>query len=426
MKVYLGSVGCRLNQSEIETIAKDFMRAGHEVVPSPGIADLTIINTCSVTNKAASDSRQMARRAVREGSASVLLTGCWATLEPEEASTLPNVDLVIPNDRKETLVQDNFNHPMIDADPISRELLTELLGRTRAFVKVQDGCDSKCTFCLTTIARGKARSHPTARVIKDVEEAIDGGAQEIVLTGVQLGSWGADFSEPRHISDLISTLLKETDIPRLRLSSIEPWSINKEFFSLWENPRVCRHLHLPLQSGSQAILRRMARKTKLDEYAELIATAKRTIPGIAITTDVIVGFPGEDENAFTESAEFIKAMEFAHGHVFTFSSRPGTTAATYENQIHPKKMKAYSAEMRGILQTSAEMFKNSFVGQSLSVLWESEIRSSNGHRQYKGFTDNYILVRGEGPASLWNTITETRLTHTRDGFMRGETKEFQA
>lgn len=426
MKVYLGSVGCRLNQSEIETIAKDFMRAGHEVVTSPGIAELTIINTCSVTHKAASDSRQMARRAAREGSASVVMTGCWATLEPEEASTLPNVDLVIPNDRKETLVQDNFNNPMIDADSISRQLLSDLLGRTRAFIKVQDGCDSKCTFCLTTIARGKARSHPAARVIKDVEEAVDGGAQEIVLTGVQLGSWGADFTEPRHISDLVSTLLKETDIPRLRLSSIEPWSINKEFFSLWENPRVCRHLHLPLQSGSQTILRRMARKTKLDEYAELIATARRTIPGIAITTDVIVGFPGENENAFAESAAFIKSMEFAHGHVFTFSSRPGTTAATYENQIHPKKMKAYSAEMRGILQSSADMFRKSFVGQSLPVLWESELLSTNGHQQYKGFTDNYIKVRGEGPANLWNTITETRLTHASDGFMLGEIKEFQA
>ncbi len=424
MKVYLGSIGCRLNQSEIETIAKDLMRAGHEVVPSPGVADLTIINTCSVTHKAASDSRQMARRAVREGSASVLLTGCWATLEPEEASTLPNVDLVIPNEKKETLVQDNFYNPTIDVDPISRQLLTDLLGRTRAFIKVQDGCDSKCTFCLTTIARGKARSHPAARVIKDVEEAVDGGAQEIVLTGVQLGSWGADFTEPCHISDLVSTLLKETDIPRLRLSSIEPWSIKKEFFSLWENPRVCRHLHLPLQSGSQTILRRMARKINLDEYAELIATARSLIPGIAITTDVIVGFPGEDESAFTESAAFIKAMEFAHGHVFTFSSRPGTTAATYENQIHPKKMKAYSTEMRGILQSSADMFRKSFVGQSLPVLWESEIRSSNGHRQYRGFTDNYIKVRCEGPANLWNTIAETRLTHAGDGFMLGEINTF--
>jgi threonylcarbamoyladenosine tRNA methylthiotransferase MtaB len=366
----------------------------------------------------------MARHAAREGSASVLLTGCWATLEPEKASTLPSVALVIPNDRKETLVQDNFYNPMIDVDPISRQLLTDLLGRTRAFIKVQDGCDSRCTFCLTTIARGKARSFPTARVIKDVEEAVDGGAQEIVLTGVQLGSWGADFTEPRHISDLVSTLLKETEIPRLRLSSIEPWSINNEFFALLENPRVCRHLHLPLQSGSQAILRRMARKTKLDEYAELIATARRTIPGVAITTDVIVGFPGENEEAFAESAAFIKAMEFAHGHVFTFSSRPGTTAATYENQIHPKKMKEYSAEMRGILQSSAESFRKSFVGQSLPVLWESEIRSSNGHRQYKGFTDNYIKVRGEGPTSLWNTITETRLTHASDDFMLGEIKEF--
>lgn len=426
MKVYLGSVGCRLNQSEIETIAKDLMRGGHEVVPSPGDADLTIINTCSVTHKAASDSRQMARHAAREGSASVLLTGCWATLEPEEASTLPNVDLVIPNGRKETLVQDNFYNPIYDADPISRELLTELLGRTRAFIKVQDGCDNKCTFCLTTIARGKARSHPAARVIKDVEEAVVGGAQEIVLTGVQLGSWGADFAEPRHISDLISTLLKETDIPRLRLSSIEPWSIDTEFFSLWENPRVCRHLHLPLQSGSQAVLRRMARRTKLDEYAELIAAARKSIPGIAITTDVIVGFPGENEDAFAESAAFIKAMEFAHGHVFTFSSRPGTAAATYENQIHPKKMKAYCVEMRGIFQSSAELFRKSFVGQSLPVLWESEIRSSNGHRQHQGFTDNYIKVRGEGPANLWNTITETRLTHAGDGFMLGNIKEFQA
>ncbi len=420
MKVHLDSVGCRLNQSEIETIAKDLIRAGHEIVPSASDADLTIINTCSVTHKAASDSRQMARHAARDGCASVLLTGCWATLEPGQAGALPNVNLVISNDRKDNLVRDHLSDPIVNTDPISRRLLTKLIGRTRAFIKVQDGCDNRCTFCLTTIARGRARSHPVSRVIEDVKEAINGGAREIVLTGVQLGSWGSDFAKPLHLSNLVSALLEGTDVPRLRLSSIEPWSIDKEFFSLWENSRVCRQLHLPLQSGSETILRRMARRITLRGYQDLIAAARESIPGIAITTDVIVGFPGEDEDLFAKSAAFIKAMEFAQGHIFTFSARPGTAAATYKDQIQPKAKKAYSLEMRQIFQSSANKFRNSFIGQSLPVLWESETCSQNGHRQYTGFTDNYIKVRAEGPVNYWNTITETRLTHTGDGYMFGE------
>ena len=321
MKIYLDTIGCRLNQSEIETMARQFRGAGHEIAASPEGAELAVVNTCAVTNDAASVSRSKIRQIGRAGVNEIIATGCWATLQPSQAASLPNVLRVVTNDRKDLLVPDVLNLPpsTFDLEPIQRQPLPGLHRRTRAFVKVQDGCDNHCTFCVTTVARGESRSRSVADVIFDIQSALGGGSNEIVLTGVHLGSWGYDFGS--NLQDLIRAILRETDTPRLRLSSLEPWDLDADFFSLW-NPstsagRLMPHLHLPLQSGCESTLRLMARKTTPASFRQLVAAARNAIPDVAITTDIIAGFPGETDDEFAESLAFVREMNFAGGHVFT-------------------------------------------------------------------------------------------------------------
>jgi len=241
MKVYLDTVGCRLNQSEIETMARQFRAAGHQIVAVADDAEMAVVNTCAVTSQAAADSRGTIRRIARAGVDEIIATGCWATLQPEKAAALPRVQRVVDNEQKEALVPDILNLPVetFDLEPIAREPLPGLRQRTRAFIKVQDGCDNRCTFCITTVARGDGRSRPLADVIADVQSALDGGTKEVVLTGVHLGSWGQDLStsasassarrlkagQDAHLRDLVKAILTHTDTPRLRLSSLEPWDL---------------------------------------------------------------------------------------------------------------------------------------------------------------------------------------------------------
>ena len=293
MKIYLDTIGCRLNQSEIETMAHQFRVAGHDIVASAELAEMAVVNTCAVTNDAASVSRGKIRQIARAGVDQIIATGCWTTLQPNESLNLSNVTRVISNDRKEHLVADvlDLQPPTIDLEPLSRVTLPGLHSRTRAFIKVQDGCNNQCTFCITTVARGGARSRRVSDVIADIQFALDGGVKEIVLTGVHLGSWGYEIHQ--HLADLINAILSDTDVPRLRLSSLEPWDLSLEFFSLWTNARLMPHLHLPLQSGSESTLKRMRRNTTPQSFRGLAAAAREIIPDVAITTDIIAGFPGE-------------------------------------------------------------------------------------------------------------------------------------
>ncbi len=319
MKVFLDMIGCRLNQAEIETMARQFRAAGHEIVGTAEDAQLAVVNTCSVTSAAASDSRGRIRAAARAGVDEIVATGCWVTLSPDKARALPAVKQIVPNDKKEILVAEVLGLPAdaFDLEPLARAPLPGLHMRTRAFIKVQDGCDNHCTFCITTVARGAGRSRPTADVIADIQSALSGGTQEVVLTGVHLGSWGADLPEWLHLRDLVGSILAETDVPRLRLSSLEPWDLDESFFLLWKDPRLCPHLHLPLQSGSPTVLRRMLRNTNPESFRELVRAARSAIPEAAITTDVIAGFPGETEEEFSETLAFLREIGFAGGHVFT-------------------------------------------------------------------------------------------------------------
>jgi threonylcarbamoyladenosine tRNA methylthiotransferase MtaB len=409
MKIYLDTIGCRLNQSEIETMARQFRAAGHEVVTLAEMADLAVVNTCAVTNEAAADSRGKIRQIARAGVDEIVATGCWATLQPAQAKELPSVLRVITNDQKDRLVSELLNVPAesFDREPIAREPLPGLHRRTRAFVKVQDGCDNHCTFCITTVARGAGRSRTIAQVLLDVQSALDGGTKEIVLTGVHLGSWGYDFDS--HLRTLIQAILRETDVPRLRLSSLEPWDLDEHFFSLWQSPRLMPHLHLPLQSGCESTLRRMARKTTPQSFRRLVAAAREAIPDVAITTDIIAGFPGETDEEFAQSLDFVREMNFAGGHVFTYSPRPGTGAARMKGQVRPEVRKQRNHALHDALDESGKAYRKAFVGRSMSVLWESTSEMGEWGWRMEGLTGNYLRVNAFALSPRWNEIDQVKI-----------------
>jgi threonylcarbamoyladenosine tRNA methylthiotransferase MtaB len=420
MKIYLDTIGCRLNQSEIESMARQFRVAGHDIVASPEEADLAVVNTCAVTNDAASVSRSKIRQIARAGVDEIIATGCWATLQPKEAASLPNVLTVVSNGQKDDLVAQTLKLPpsTFDLEPILREPLPGLHRRTRAFIKVQDGCDNHCTFCITTVARGESRSRPVANVILDIRSALQGGTKEIVLTGVHLGSWGYDLGS--HLKDLIKTILRETDTPRLRLSSLEPWDLDADFFSLWDDSRLMPHLHLPLQSGCESTLRRMARKTTPETFRELVAAARTVMPEVAITTDIIVGFPGETEDEFAESLAFVNEMDFAGGHVFTYSQRPGTGAAKMKGQVRPEFRKKRNHILREALDDSEKSYSKKFVGQKMAVLWESTSEMGEWGWQMEGLTGNYLRVKAFAPSPRWNQIDEVQIINETEGGLSGK------
>jgi threonylcarbamoyladenosine tRNA methylthiotransferase MtaB len=427
MKVYLDTIGCRLNQSEIETMARQFRAAGHEIVPTADEADKAVVNTCTVTSKAAADSRGTIRRIARAGVDEIIATGCWATLQPEKAAALPSVQRVVNNEQKDALVPKLLNLPTetFDLEPITREPLPGLRQRTRAFIKVQDGCDNHCTFCITTIARGEGRSRPLADVIADVQSALAGGAKEVVLTGVHLGSWGQDLStslkagQNAHLRDLVKAILTHTDIPRLRLSSLEPWDLDADFFQLWEDKRLCQHLHLPLQSGCAATLKRMARKTTPASFRDLVIAARQIMPDVAITTDIIAGFPGETDEEFAKSLDFIKEMDFAGGHAFTYSARPGTGAARLGGQVRHEVRKERNAILRETFEEGGRAYRQRFIGQKTSVLWESVAELNGQGWQMEGLTGNYLRVKALAPQPLWNQISLVELRNSDEDGLRG-------
>jgi threonylcarbamoyladenosine tRNA methylthiotransferase MtaB len=421
MKVFLDMVGCRLNQSELENYARQFRLAGHTLTSNAESADLIVINTCTVTLAAASDSRQKIRRSVRSSAGQVIVTGCWATINPHETAQLPGVTQVIVNEEKDDLVplvlnlpMTEFNHKMLQREPIPGTRL-----RTRAFIKVQDGCDNYCTYCITRLARGAGRSREINDILEDIHFALDGGTQEIVLTGAQLGSWGYDFHTPMNLLTLVSVILTETDTPRLRLSSLEPWDIHPDFYRLWQNPRLCRHLHLPLQSGSEATLKRMNRRVTPGSFAELVRHARTFIPGVAITTDIIAGFPGESEAEFLESSVFVKEMDFANGHVFTYSAWRGTAAAMLPDQVPHEISKQRSARMREILLSSASTYREKHLGQSLQVLWEKATPVNECQWKLSGLSENYLRVSACSSAPCHNQLTTVRITGIKQNELVG-------
>jgi threonylcarbamoyladenosine tRNA methylthiotransferase MtaB len=422
MKIYLDMVGCRLNQAEIEQMARQFRAQGHEIAESAALADMVVVNTCSVTSEAAADSRQKIRKAARAGAGEVIPTGCWTSLAPTEALALPGVQRIVHNDDKDHLVADLLGLPReeFDLEPLARLSLPGLRQRTRAFIKVQDGCDNACTFCITTLARGASRSRPKSDVLEEIRAAQASGTQEVVLTGVHLGSWGQDFSPALHLRHLIQAILTETDVPRLRLSSLEPWDLDEGFFVLWENPRLMPHLHLPLQSGSDPVLKRMRRKTTPATFRALVEAARSIRPEIAITTDVIAGFPGETDEEFSQTLDFVNGIQFAAGHVFTYSARPGTPAARMKSHLPREIRKRRNAVLRAAFTESGLAYRQQFIGQTVSVLWESARELTEQGWRMEGLSGNYLRVMAITPDARWNRVDAVRLLGLEADSMKGE------
>jgi len=408
MRVYLTSLGCKLNQSEIEMLARRFAQAGHQPVSCPEQADLCIVNSCTVTHVAARKSRQLIRRLHRANPVvPIIVTGCYAEMSPEAVREIEGVELVVGNERKAQLV----------------EIVEELLGitgrppeigirglrvdsRTRALVKIQDGCNNHCTYCIVRLARGRERSRPLSEVVAEVQELTAAGYKEVVLTGVNIGAYGRDRGTD--LVHLVRAILIETDLPRLRLSSIEPWEVSDELLTLWEDPRLCRHLHLPLQSGCDETLRRMGRRYTSSEFSALVHRIRAAVPELAVTTDIIVGFPGETEAEFAQSKAFVERMAFARLHVFPYSPRPGTPAAQFPDQVPPAVKKQRAQCMRAVGERASWSFRQRFVGRTLPVLWEG---TQERPGVVSGLTDNYLRVYTAGEKGLANTITSVRLIH---------------
>lgn len=421
MKIFLDTIGCRLNQAEIENMARQFRAAGHEIVASADSAEMAVVNTCAVTTQAASDSRSKIRNIARAGVGEIIPTGCWTTLQPKEAQALPNVLKVITNQEKDSLVANvlNLEPSTFDLEPIDRSPIPGLHRRTRAFIKVQDGCDNKCTFCITTVARGESQSRSLANVINDINSALAGDSKEIVLTGVHLGSWGQDIGN-HHLRDLVKAILRETDVKRLRLSSLEPWDLDSEFFSLWNDKRLMPHLHLPLQSGSDATLKRMLRKTTTDSFRELVNSARKQIPEVAITTDIIAGFPGETDEEFADTLDFVKEMKFTGGHVFTYSSRPGTGASRMKGQVQPEVRKRRNHILQEAIEATAKNYRQKFVGKKVSVLWESTTEYDEFGWKMEGWSENYLRVSAVASSPRWNEVDEVKLVEIDGEKIKGD------
>jgi len=398
-------------------MAREFAAAGHAIVGDPAQADVCIVNTCAVTASAERKSLRLVRALARANPAArIALTGCYATLKPAKCAALPDVAWVVPNSEKEQTVKIvGATPPQTRHPPFAiRHSL-----RTRAFVKVQDGCDNHCTYCITRLLRGPARSRPVGDVVAAVRALVEAGCQEAVLTGANLGAYGRDLGLPNGLRALVETLLARTDLPRLRLSSLEPWDLDQDFFGLWENPRLCRQLHLPLQSGCDETLRRMGRRTTTAEFVRLVEAARAAISDLAVTSDIIVGFPGEDEAAFRTSYNFAAAIEFARLHVFPYSSRPGTAAARLPDQVDRAERQARARAMRALSAEQAQRFRRRFVGREIKVLWEQRRRDG----LWPGLTDNYLQVVTQTGDQLHNQLTDTRLLALQNGHLVGEVIE---
>lgn len=420
MKIHLKALGCRLNEAELEQWSQQFRAAGHDIVPSVPDADVLVLNTCAVTHEASGKSRRLLHRLYRENpEAKLVVSGCYASLQADEAAAVDGVDLVVLNTNKDSLpaeVMQRFDTPdmpAVAAEPGEAPLF--LRGRHRSFIKIQDGCRYRCTFCIVTVARGDERSRSEADIISEINQLHQQGIQEIVLTGVHVGGYGSDTGTS--LFALVRRILQETDIPRIRFASVEPWDLPEDFFTLFETPRLMPHMHLPLQSGVDSVLRRMARRCKTDEFSRLVAEARTHIPGFNVTTDIIVGFPGETEEEWARTLAYIESVGFGHIHIFSYSLREGTKAAQLPGQVPDVIKKQRSRALHELAGKLKREWLQQQLGKTCPVLWEYGRDSRGGQRIYTGYTPNYCKVNVSLPDNyrLENTICMTSLEGVADG-----------
>ena len=403
-RVALDSLGCKLNQAEIELLARQLAEAGYRLVAPGDKADIYILNTCTVTHIADRKSRHRLRLAHRRNpGARLVAVGCYAERAPGELGQIEGVDLVLGNDRKSQLIQ-------VLGEPVARDSLnfTDNSYRTRAFIKVQDGCHNFCAYCIVPLVRRHEESVPADRVVAEVGERVVAGYREVVLTGTEIGTYSCNGVNLR---GLLERILKETSVSRLRLSSLQPTGISSGLIGLWRDERLCSHFHLSLQSGSDGVLCRMKRRYSAADYHQAVSLIRQSVPEVAITTDVIVGFPGETEAEFQESYDFCRQMQFARIHVFPYSPRPGTEAAHMPQAVADKVKRQRAQQMLALAAESQQSFNQRFLGGTVPVLWEQQ---SGG--VWSGLTGNYIKVYTRSREELTNKLLPVKLAEIyRDG-----------
>jgi threonylcarbamoyladenosine tRNA methylthiotransferase MtaB len=403
MKVALDSLGCKLNQAEIEHLSYELAAAGYNVVSPSEKHDIYILNTCTVTHIADRKARHMLRMARRRNQdVKLVAIGCYAERMPSDLAAIEGVDLVIGNERKSGLAKilsetfDSYAEPSVA--PFT---LYGNSRRTRSFIRVQDGCRNFCSYCIVPLVRSRVESIPLETVLSLVAARVAAGFKEIVLTGTEIGTYS---SNGVNLSGLMESILDETGIARLRLSSLQPPEITPGLIALWHDPRLCPHFHLSLQSGSDSVLRRMKRRYDTSDYRRIVSMIRDSVPDVAVTTDIIVGFPGETEDEFAASLQFCRDMRFAHIHVFPYSPRPGTAAAEMTPAI-PAQLKKKRVE--AVLELAGESslaFRHNYAGKILDVLWEQKSAGV-----WSGLTGNYLRIYVKSREDLTNQLLPVKL-----------------
>ncbi|MBI4298880.1 MAG: tRNA (N(6)-L-threonylcarbamoyladenosine(37)-C(2))-methylthiotransferase MtaB [Chloroflexi bacterium] len=416
--------GCKLNQADSELIARQFRQAGYRTVSTGQPADVYIVNTCTVTHIADRKARRSFRAArSRNPGALIVATGCYAQRVPRELVKVEGVDLVVENRDKANLLEQV--QTLKGDKPIPNEIGEESpcenhasASRTRAMVKIQEGCNQVCAYCIVPKVRGRERSIPLEKLIEQVNALVSAGCLEVVLTGTQLGSYGFDIPG-MNMARLVEGILTDTPVQRLRVSSLQPQDISSELLELWSDPRLCPHFHIPLQSGSNTVLKRMRRRYTTELFAERVEAIRQKVHHVSITTDVIVGFPGETEEDFQETLSFCEQMNFADIHVFPFSSRPGTSAAYYKDKVDPTTKGQRMVRMLDLAKAQAAVFRASFIGTIRPVLWERS-RVVNSKVLWPGLTDNYIRVYTQNARPLQKHLTMAELLEEEDGILHAK------
>ncbi|NMM51529.1 tRNA (N(6)-L-threonylcarbamoyladenosine(37)-C(2))-methylthiotransferase MtaB [Paenibacillus aquistagni] len=416
------TLGCKVNFYDTEAIWQLFKQEGYEQVDFEQTADVYLINTCTVTNTGDKKSRQIIRRAVRRNpDAIIAVTGCYAQTSPAEILDIPGVDLVIGNQDREKLL-DYVKEIQEKREPINavrnimktrafEELdVPDFADRTRAFLKIQEGCNNFCTFCIIPWSRGLSRSRESDSVLKQARQLVAAGYKEIVLTGIHTGGYGDDL-ENYDLTNLLWDLDKIEGLERIRISSIEASQIDDRMIEvLNKSSKMCRHLHIPLQAGNSEVLKRMRRKYTAEEFADKIARIREAMPDVAITTDVIVGFPGETDDHFKEGYDFMKKVGFSEMHVFPYSKRTGTPAARMEDQVDEEVKHARVHELIELSEQMQLEYAKSFVGQVVDVIPEGAAKGRQESGLIMGYSDNYLQVIFEGSESLIGKVCRVKLT----------------
>ena len=403
LKVTFHTLGCKLNQAESELLARQFAEAGYRVVSSDG-ADIYVLNTCTVTHIADRKSRHFLRLwRKRNPQALIIAVGCYAERVPEELSQV-GADLVVGNEQKMHLLDVLKGVSIPVARCSAEQFVADGVSRVRSFIKIQYGCDDACAYCIVPGVRGREHCLPMADIVNEVKARVAAGYKEVVLTGTKIGDYEHNGA---NLKQLVEQVLAVTGVERLHLSSLQPHDISPELLSLWQDPRLCCHFHLALQSGSDAVIRRMRRHYSVEDYRQAVSVIRKTVPDVAITTDIMVGFPGESAEEFEESYRFCEEIDFANIHVFSYSPRPGTLAARMVRQVDDRLKKERSLRMLELAQQSARKFYQRFLRQNMAVLWEKEVAPGSGI--YSGLSHNYIRVFTQSSEPLTNQFRLVRV-----------------